>query len=82
MNYAATILKADKRTNTCLEIGVPIKHIGAVIGRKGHVVRDIECYSACKVQLSGKEATVDSKRLIRFANNRHGRKFGYCENDG
>ncbi|KAK5977789.1 hypothetical protein GCK32_002141 [Trichostrongylus colubriformis] len=66
MNHAATILKADKRTNTCLEIGVPIKHIGAVIGRKGHVVRDIECYSACKVQLSGKEATADGKRLIRI----------------
>ncbi|KAK5980155.1 hypothetical protein GCK32_016341 [Trichostrongylus colubriformis] len=62
-NHAAGILKA-KRTSNGSELEIPLKYIGAVMGRRGHVVRDIETYSLCKVQVF-KEAA-DGRGIIRI----------------
>ncbi|KAK5971444.1 hypothetical protein GCK32_014244 [Trichostrongylus colubriformis] len=65
-NFASTVVKECNKSSTFLELEVPSKLIGAVLGRQGQMLRDIERYSLCKIQLCEKEATTDAKRMLRI----------------
>ncbi|KAK5976218.1 hypothetical protein GCK32_008414 [Trichostrongylus colubriformis] len=74
-NFAATVIKECSRSSTSLTLEVPAKVIGAILGRQGQMLKDIENYSLCKIQLN-KDTTADAKRKLRIEGSEEHLNFG------
>ncbi|KAK5986445.1 hypothetical protein GCK32_012974 [Trichostrongylus colubriformis] len=74
-NFAASVVKECDRSTTSLTLEVPANVMGAVLGRQCQMLKDIERYSLCKIQLS-KEDTADARRTLRIAGLEENLNFG------